>query len=704
MRKPAPRKSVKQAVKPVANACLRSEKWTEARRILKEYLHIDTGSHDGLKKINDQYSQIMPPLRKLYRENRRNYVVIAGVIGVLGEMCVDANLRDKIYEDEWLPRMVSLLEHKEGRDSALEALARLTAQRVAAISQDLALNHFEKLYSALLDSPVDSDQALKVIRIMGDVLMSAIDAMDPSTFAKSLTQTRVDPRRFLDFLMDRMQGTTLVASTASNEEIMLVSALAQLYADVVLSTPRHLQFFVACLRSSSLIVRSYGLRVLRAICCQEDGTYGLDDPQRIHDIRIRGAIQQSMGAETEYDHRLRTLLGKRGKQYYDPRTLLSVWDIVKERTLDLDLFQFGIDISQAILETKQATFPFPFRRKSHLYPFETWTDVLPHSASLLRSSSEFDKADIIDIAYLTSLGKLKDAARLARIAAKRSPNVGFWYDVISESSSDPSESLRTCQKGLQCPNLSAMIRYNLLLRSSVHSWTLALNKLNHGRPDDVSWNQGFTYLAICHESLRSALSIGPLDAPGLIVVAELSILVNILIHGPDLSSDLSEIEPILEKARVLTDLNDCLWEEESISSSEDDCTMVKDIVLEHLQPASIKWKGFIQSTDHCVWAERERIAHHKTPCAEEEISGLVQSFQLPARPSFSQKTMSKLFSNIPHDIPLQSCSWCRNPGAALLKSAACEEELYFCDQICEKLHRNEHTRHDEPLESLAALA
>lgn len=115
-----PKSTRKRSLKPVANVCTRANDWKESRRILSEYLHIgelnsssnasistsdvflysaDDESRISFEKVHERYSHVVPTMRKVYKENRKNDVVTAGVIGLVGDLFADATLRERLYED-----------------------------------------------------------------------------------------------------------------------------------------------------------------------------------------------------------------------------------------------------------------------------------------------------------------------------------------------------------------------------------------------------------------------------------------------------------------------------------------------------------------------------------------------------------------------------------------------------------------------------
>lgn len=67
-------------------------------------------------------------------------------------------------------------------------------------------------------------------------------------------------------------------------------------------------------------------------------------------------------------------------------------------------------------------------------------------------------------------------------------------------------------------------------------------RLTASEPGAPVWEEGLTHLAVLYDTLQTASDICPPDLPGLDILMNLRVLVNILRHGPALSPDLQELQ------------------------------------------------------------------------------------------------------------------------------------------------------------------
>ncbi|KZS97244.1 hypothetical protein SISNIDRAFT_482174 [Sistotremastrum niveocremeum HHB9708] len=622
----------------------------------------------------------MAGLQSLWTDNKSNNRITSGVAGVLGDMLADAGVAKKLYNDGWLPRMVSILQYEECRDCALEALSRFVGHNFPDICKDVSTNHFQKISQVFFDVDTDTEDSAQAVRIMAKALMPTLGSIETPKLITIFDRNKIKIKKILDRLMEKLENPLPPHSpTSTCHEIDLAIGLAYLSPDLVLSTLRYLQCFVACLRSSCMKVRAKGTRIIYDLCV---GRAGRPKPNNMQQI----ANAWMKGYPPEIDTLIRDYGEDRCHASEGINGLTAFQEVVADRTIDLDFYKFGLAIGQAMLETDYAVFKLPFERRSSKYPFNTWLDALPHTANVLRSNAEFDKADIIEAKYLMVTGKWMAAKDLAEKASKRSPKIGFWYYAMCIPMED-ADSLRTAQKGLRCPGLSLYVRHGLLYQASTRAWELALKALTGPSPSDQLWSQGLAYLGLCYQNLKTILTISPPDSVGIASLANLFVLAHILLHGPELSPNLEESKPIVEKARLITKLNDLIWAEE-LASAPIASQMAREIILKHLVSVSESRSAFIQHTDSCAWAEQERGDDAKQPTTE-EVSKLFEGASISSSSEDPKRSKYKFFGTERQEIHLYQCSWCHNPSAVLRKCGVCGQACY-CDQQCQKLHWKEH--------------
>ncbi|KZT40752.1 hypothetical protein SISSUDRAFT_1059967 [Sistotremastrum suecicum HHB10207 ss-3] len=663
----------KLSLQEFVNVSSHAPGWQDVCWMIAEWLDIDIESRAGFKRLHRNFSQVLAKFRELYTKHRNNDVLINALIALIRDIFADAVLRDRIYDDGWLPRIVSVLERRETRDVGFKCLVRFIMHRSSDICIEVCMNYFGDVCYALFDSPIASPAATDAIEVLANSLIGTMAVHKVSSMVAAFTRMNVEVERLLNLVLDRMQGclankpgSSICLSTC--HELMVPICLSNLYPKLLFSSQRTLQCFTACLRSSWLNIRVLGMRALCDLCFEIAGPTNPFEFTHFLPPIPEEFPPEIMAAHVEYGT----------TEFYGQVNFESrVWfgELVDEHSDNLDLFNFGMAVANGILEVEHPIWPLPFEQKSAAQPFDTWIDVLPHAARVLRSRSEFDYADIVEIKYLMGAKQWKTASDRARKAAKRSPDVVFWYYAISMATDD-DEALRAVKRGLQCPNISQHMRIALLYRASRTAWDLTLTKLTKGDPEDPSWDEGLAYLAVCQQNLKTAYEVYPPDTPGFDILINLLILSNILRQGPQLPPDLRPLKPILKKARLISQIDDGMRVRCGIGPKYNSTRMTKDVIVENLLTTSIDWNGFIQCTNSSTFAFSERDAK-KTAATVEQIEDLLSGVQISSHP-LPKRTTVKIVGASSHAIRLYQCSWCMSPSAALRKCSICGK-AYYCN-------------------------
>jgi len=60
--------------------------------------HLDMSTRSGLKKVHGNFNAIYNKMVKLYDQDQSDWKVKGGIMGIISRMCVDALLRNKLFE------------------------------------------------------------------------------------------------------------------------------------------------------------------------------------------------------------------------------------------------------------------------------------------------------------------------------------------------------------------------------------------------------------------------------------------------------------------------------------------------------------------------------------------------------------------------------------------------------------------------------
>ncbi|KZS87349.1 hypothetical protein SISNIDRAFT_460956 [Sistotremastrum niveocremeum HHB9708] len=675
--------TVKSCTRPKGYELLNSKSF------VADYVGLDPRSRNTYKKMHERFSQIMTTLEKLYTDHIGvSSIVILCVIDLVRDMAADVVLMNKIYKLKhvWLLRMVDLLEHELLRFAALDALSRFLMHPSPEICEDLLVNHIDKITSVLFVPDLDPQLARHTLHIMGTIIRSTLGSRDTDTVKSAISKKNVNVKGILKVLMNHLQnspGTDPEIATTTCNQMLLSGSLSFVYPDITSRTSIVLQCYTACLRSASLKVRCQGMQTI-----YDNGTDTRkgDPPQPFGHYQIIRAWTAGFSADIQAD-----LAVYGGNRCQGPMSMKAVQILyISVATLKKgDFYNFGLTLIKCHPGVEHLIFMLPCPWKSAAHPFNTWLEAIPHTVNVMRSKSDLDNADILEIRYLLKTMKTAEAHELARKAARRSPTIGFWYFAqVFGSDGEHLELLEIGQKGLKCPILTSEERYGLLYGNSLRGWQLAMSAI---ASDKANYEKGVAYLTRCHEDLQLIMDISPPDNPGMIELVDLLILVTILIRGPELRTDLnSELGPLLKKRSLISRMHDqiALMEPTAVSGPFSS-TIAKDVLFKHLATAAIEWKDFIARCDTCAWAEEERALKTGGPPPQYTYDR-IEGRHLDVLRAASERTVETFIAS-DFEVRLYNCFWCQSPSAVLRKCSICQQACY-CDSKCQKLHWKEHKK------------
>ncbi|KZT39861.1 hypothetical protein SISSUDRAFT_1060783 [Sistotremastrum suecicum HHB10207 ss-3] len=604
----------------------------------------------------------------------------------------------------WLPRIVAVLKRpSEDRYLAIEALWRFLRQYPpdVDICNDVSLNHLPELCALLFSPTVKRNYVGVILQLMGFCFKCTfLHGVEYPMIRSAIARKRVDVRRLNTLLLDRLQGeivreapiaevalsTQAKISETTCDEIWLAVALAYLFPDIVFSNPRSVQFFVACLRSSSLHVRAHGMRVLFDFCRRRD-----PESQVFASRHIVKAWTNGFPPNLQSDLEAYGPSRCHGPIIMSATAELS--EFLAQQDESLDFFEFGKTFAKAMLGADRLALSAPFAWKSSELPYNTWFETLPYAAQILRSRSELDLGDILELKFLLRIGQFERVKEIAEKAAIRSPQIGFWYYALTFAMDtiDP-EVLELASKGLECPDLPAYERYALLTESSTRGWERALQLLVLP-PRSSQFTEGIEHLNSSYRHFLILIDTAPPDSTGLIGLINLIVLVEVLRHGPSLSPDLKELNYIMKKIPLIQKINDFIAVQEGgLPGQGFPSGTVKDMIFKYFPTTAFEWKHFLVRADTCQWAEEEQ-ASQNGEASSDILSEDIENLRLDGSQSINQnrKLLIRSLVGAHKDFHFYRCSSCGKPNASLRKCSICGQTSY-CDKDCQKAHWKVHKK------------
>lgn len=222
---------------------------------------------------------------------------------------------------------------------------------------------------------------------------------------------------------------------------------------------------------------------------------------------------------------------------------------------DRDMLALGRTLADLILRTEYAVADGAFQAKNERtgkmeimdtgLPFRSWVDAFPLCADALRrvgAPRELDQADIVELKYFLLRKRIPDAVALAQRALARSPQVAYFYYVLSLAPDMPA-GLRACKKGLRCRQTTPFVRGALLVRAVDHAAQLGISKLADVNVVRVSVREeAVAFLVSAQEDARTYISVAPPDSRHMSKMLDWSIMLTVTLRGKELSTDLNEFE------------------------------------------------------------------------------------------------------------------------------------------------------------------
>ncbi|CAA7261150.1 unnamed protein product [Cyclocybe aegerita] len=189
----------------------------------------DLTTRSGLKEIHANFDVLFARIDKVFSENPDDFRIRGGIVGIYTRMCVDAILRNKLFEKGVLEKILPLLDIDETRHLALRCLTVITRHGGIDARLDIA-KHARKLTKLVRDLPNDdivTELCVKILShsvsvvvegVEGPLHPEALRALDMTDVLKAMLETikrpSRDPRHLVEHALDLIVMSTLYKSDA----------------------------------------------------------------------------------------------------------------------------------------------------------------------------------------------------------------------------------------------------------------------------------------------------------------------------------------------------------------------------------------------------------------------------------------------------------------------------------------------------------
>ncbi|KAE9408773.1 hypothetical protein BT96DRAFT_932534 [Gymnopus androsaceus JB14] len=681
-----------------------AEGWEKVVDLLCEYFKIpNLNSRFGLKRVHSTFDAIWDRLDAAYTKYATNLRIRGGIVGIYAKMCPDAVLRNRLFKLGVLSRILPLLHESCTHHLALQALSSLAHHATCEIHLELAklTPILVQLLEEYSDNPAFSPLIVTILchclAPIQEHVTSDVE-YDPTSQAQVLRT--LDMNRVLKQITRQMQKRTTSYFLLSHcTSLLLTSALPSCKA--ILANPSSLNFFIAGLRSLHWQNRGAFLSaVLRLFLVGAE-----EDTIRMFDPRL------SMARKRLPDH-LERILADYGFPRSEQSAILSVGSQIQSAMFrvmrDRDLCRLGQELAGLIM--RSAFFPDGIcevadrKQLDVSLPFTRSAESLPRCAQALRQRGgphDLDNADVLEIRYNLLNNRLLNAAGIAEKGLARNSEMSYFFYAI-ERSQDNTDALRSAKKGLKCKQITPFLRLELLYSAAENAAALGLGILEESSATTAveKWEEGIAFIMSAWKDSKTFIAEAPPDNRHLSDMLYWHILLTIVIRGPDMSADLKEIKPFLQKLSDADDFRKYLF---GIPICKTQLRRAQEAVVTNFAAAIAEWDNailWINSTDHLREIPPAFECFHNefmTQSFKEDLelndgcmnntsnTNMDSAHQHSHQHSHGQKTTSAHPNVNTNNVVLYECSWCGNPSAVLRKCSGCGKARY-CDASCQKLH------------------
>ncbi|KAJ7089251.1 hypothetical protein B0H15DRAFT_840062 [Mycena belliarum] len=645
--------------------------WDRVVNVLCDYFDLpDIATRSGLKKVHANFDNIYRRLDKAYNGNTSNVRLKGGIVGIYARMCVDAILRNKLFQRGFLAQLFPLLDEPSCRHLALRALTTVTHHGGIEIRMEIS-----KWYRDLLRVLKEFSDDPKTIELSIITLSHCIVA------ALSEDGIKADPKLGESLDLKDVAGTVTDALHKPFPSRVLVDHSVPLIAVSTLNSqapPSAVKFLVAGLRSKDWIFR----------CTCLGGLFLLHREEAESDQRLLDPTKMMMAMSRPAPPHLNAILSSYGFQQCESYLTMKTANDFQTAMMDCirtrDLYSLGILLAEFILRTEfsisegyyETDNPGTGRRENMDLglPFTMWSDALPHCARAIRANgvpAEADMADVVEMKFLIMKQRIPDAVKIANVALKRNPDFAYAYYVLTLAS-DPVAGLRAAKKGIKCTNITPFVRFQMMQRAVDQAGEMGIHILQDSASEgDKKWEEGIAFLTSALEDSKTYIAHAPPDNRHMKNVLYWNILLRVAIEE-DISPDVRELQGSIRKLKIADDFSNWI----GVSPPKTQLRLTQQTVVRLFPEASEEWGEFVAKSS------RSDVASSSPEKAVDDLAAWLGDAHLEGEDDdHGHSHKSATFNSA--NLELYRCSWCRNPSAALRKCAGCSKTRY-CDAACQK--------------------
>ncbi|KAI1781733.1 hypothetical protein LXA43DRAFT_1069825 [Ganoderma leucocontextum] len=531
--------------------------------------------------------------------------ILAGVVGIMVKLCRDHILREKLYKQGLLDKVVELIHYSETCYVALQILLHFTCYNgptSQVILEDISfrngtLSRFVRDHSA---DPRAIEMAVAVMSHATRLSLSSSSSTDKLS-AEDIAVVSAS-RTILEVLRNPQNHRPSLLTHALQFLILPTDR----FPEECKGLPSLLTLLVAFLRSKDSGTRTLSMIGLLNI-------YQADAEPDQHDVELRNLGDALRGRVPQPDsfrdmprqEFLRSLEYSYTASLY--RTTMEYFTAMAQAARDRDFCTLGHKLAD-LFQQSPSSIEAPceqFQRVTDVSPtpyqtFSLCSDVVLGCARALRvkgSARDCVAADILELKFLLMRNRLNEAISLGTRVLEREPNLAFAYYIVSLGN-HPEHSLRAAKAGLDCPDLTPFLRQHMLWRaidlSTRRAFAMMLRPGVRTR-DIAACEESEILVREALEDAQTLIDEMPPDTPLLMTILGWAIILTFIIHGNRLNETLGEIKPFLRRITMTTDLMRYF----GYSVNKTDIYMTWRVISRTYVSSFEEWGSLVNSYDEC---------------------------------------------------------------------------------------------------------
>ncbi|KAI0340351.1 hypothetical protein BDW22DRAFT_414867 [Trametopsis cervina] len=664
--------------------------WADVVHLLCRMFELpDLDKRSGLKKYHANFDQIHQNLENAYNKYIDNEKVTGGIVGIWAAMCADVILRNRLVKAGLVEKMLPLFDKKSTRYVGLQALSTVTHHGGADFRREIA-RQTPTLVRLMEEFPDDTKVNELIVATLAHTTSAVVNDDESSASVQERNMSALDIPSVLRLVLRNIRNPKSSGYLLTHA-LELFSTIAIPCHREIKALPPLVRLMTASLRSKEVALRCTSLGGLfRLVQEESDIEYGHLDPNT-----FIAAVQR--GFPDELSDILMNFGPARCDTYIILKTGGDFQKAMQKCVQDHDLYALGNTLVELVLRTEFAITEGMYQSPNPTtgvmevidigLPFQMWSDSLPHCSKALRkkgSSSDLDKADILECKFLIMRQRLPEALALARKAVERSPEVSYFYYVIGLTAKDLPEGLRASKKGLKSKQMSLFIKTFLLWRGTEHAAQLGLLKLQNSRAGDAEYSEGIAFLTSALEDTRAYITEASPDSRHMSGMLSWHILLTIALRGPELSLDLTELNPYLKQLETTRKFGEFF----GTPYVRTQLRLTRELVMKQYKASYTEWQPLIERLDTMYASGDTQL--RSTARAGDNLEAWLEGLSVddgehdgPHARCYHPKLGGST------SLELYRCAYCGNPSAALRKCSGCAKTKY-CDSSCQKSHWPEH--------------